>query len=153
MIGWRWISMIGSPTLALPRVLVFRRLLLVPLESRRVRHISSTALSLDILELHDSSPCCSIQGLLCLAANQVQSSSVQKLTKRFIMESGIGNYLLDIADRSRSDRGGLGWRDGPSIFGWSSLVSRRGMGRSGLGAYCSVRQARRNSITVSLVVS
>lgn len=95
--------MIRSPTLALPRVRVFRRLLLVPLEIRRVRHISSTALSLDILELHDSSPCCSIQGLLCLAANQVQSSSVQKLTKRFIVESGIGNYLLDIADGSRSE--------------------------------------------------
>jgi hypothetical protein len=75
----------------------------------------------DILELDNSCPCRPAQCLLCLSPNQVQPSCVQELAEGFVVESRIGNNLLDIADGSRSDR--VGYRD--SIFGNSGLVVGR----------------------------
>jgi hypothetical protein len=79
------------------------------------------SLSFDILELDHPRPRRPVQCLLCLSPNQVQPSRVQELAEGFVVESRIGNNLLDIADGSRSDR--VGYRD--SIFGSSGLVVGR----------------------------
>jgi hypothetical protein len=60
-------------------------------------------LSLDILQLNHSRPRRSIQSLFGFSTNQVESSSVQKLTKGFVVKSRIGNYLLHVANGCRSD--------------------------------------------------
>jgi hypothetical protein len=67
----------------------------------RVKCFVRMPLSFDILELDDSRPRRPVQCLLGLSTNQVQPSSVQKLAEGFIVESGIGNNFLDVADGSR----------------------------------------------------
>jgi hypothetical protein len=85
---------------------ILRSLPLVSFQIGRVKCFMGMPLSFDVLELDHPRPRRPVQRLLGLSPNQVQPSCVQELAKGLIVESGISNNLLDVADGGRSDRVG-----------------------------------------------